>query len=51
MRPVAYKRKSPVDKAAKVRVQVPGKAIFLNCLFKNKIQDLIYRWRQQEHYK
>ena len=49
--PIANEGKSPVDKAAKVGVQVPAKAnffFFFNCLFtydliKNTIQDLIYR--------
>ena len=59
MLPVAHERKSPVDKAAKVGVQVPAKANVLFCWFvltaclrfdRNKIQDLIYRW-QQEYYK
>ena len=52
MWPAVYKRKSPVDKAAKVGVQVPAKVKFLFCFFfqllvydliKNEIQDLIYR--------
>ena len=33
MWPVAHERKSPVDKAAKVGVQVPAKAHFLLCFF------------------
>ena len=55
MRPVAYEGKSPVDKAAKVGVQVPAKVKFAFKLpvydsIKNQIQDLIYRC-QQEYYK
>ena len=51
MWPVAHECKSPVDKAAKVGVQVTAKANFSFCFFfklpvydliKNKIQDLIY---------